>query len=213
MKGHGGRRAASFTSAVLLIIFCFLLGGLVTFGSIGTTQEQAVLREFALRQGQSPDWVITFFQGVSWAGDAAQRSIALIGFALILFWQRRWRTGLIMLIFPAIAGATSSLFKELFARARPDIVPHLDHFGNLSFPSGHATNAAAILILAALLIPARHRGAWLALAVIGAGLVASSRVMLGVHWPSDVVAGFALGLGFAMAGLTAARRWGEMPRR
>mgnify|MGYP003863456065 CR=1 FL=1 len=107
------------------------------------------------------------------------------------------RAALVMVIFPSVAGATSSILKQLYARDRPDIVPHLDTFGNLSFPSGHATNAMAILLLAALLVPARNRSMWLCLALAGAVAVGLSRNLLGVHWPSDVVAGWLWGAGFA----------------
>lgn len=136
----------------------------------------------------------------------------MIGFAIWLFWQKRWRAGLIMLIFPAVAGATSSILKQIFARPRPDIVPHLDSFGNLSFPSGHAANAAAILLLAALIVPSRHRPVWMGLACLVALLIGLSRVLLGVHWPSDVLGGVLWGTGFALAGWAMARKWGDAPR-
>lgn len=117
-----------------------------------------------------------------------------------------------MLVVPALAGATSSILKQVFARARPDVAPHLDNISNLSFPSGHATSAIAILLLAALIMPARQRTLWIGLAVIGAGAIGASRIALGVHWPSDVLGGYLWGTGFAMAGAAAARYWAD-PRR
>lgn len=136
----------------------------------------------------------------------------MIAFSAALLWKKRWRAGLIMLVFPAVAGATSSILKQAFARARPDVVPHLDTFGNLSFPSGHATSAMAILLLAALLIPRHNRAFWIGLAVLGGSLVSVSRLFLGVHWPSDIVSGMMWGTGFALAGATAAKRWGDRAR-
>jgi undecaprenyl-diphosphatase len=92
------------------------------------------------------------------------------------------------------------------------VVPHLDTFGNLSFPSGHATNAMAILLLAALLLPARHRTLWITLAIAGGVAVGLSRNLLGVHWPSDVVAGWLWGAGFALTGYATAKRLGDTKR-
>jgi undecaprenyl-diphosphatase len=117
-----------------------------------------------------------------------------------------------MLVVPALAGATSSILKQIFARARPDVAPHLDSISNLSFPSGHATSAIAILLLAALIMPARQKTLWIALAGIGAGAIGASRVLLGVHWPSDVLGGFLWGTGFALAGVAAARHWPDARR-
>jgi undecaprenyl-diphosphatase len=129
-----------------------------------------------------------------------------------LLWKQRVRAALVMVIFPSVAGATSSILKQLFARARPDVGPHLDTFSNLSFPSGHATNAMAILLLAGLLLPARNRALWIALAIAGGATVGLSRNLLGVHWPIDVVAGWLWGAGFALTGYATARRLGDARR-
>lgn len=200
------------TPALSLWIAALILGGAVTWAGLGQTQEAALLRALALRTGQSPDWHIAAAQAISWAGDAAQRSLIFIGCAAWLFWKKRPRAALIMLVVPALAGATSSILKQVFARPRPDMVPHLDIISNLSFPSGHAASAMAILLLAALLLPTQRKGMWVGLAVLGAGAVGASRLMLGVHWPSDVLGGFLWGLGFALAGSDLARRWAD-PRR
>ena len=88
------------------------------------------------------------------------------------------------------------LLKDWTARVRPDAMGHLVPVDSLAFPSGHAANATLVWLCLALLLPrgARSRAfavwaaVWLALAV---GL---SRIMLGVHWPSDVIGGWAFGL-------------------
>jgi undecaprenyl-diphosphatase len=95
--------------------------------------------------------------------------------------------------------AILNVVKVLVGRERPDI-SRLTGFSGASFPSGHATAAAATYALIALLV-GRGRPRWLrnvlaAGAVAVAVLVAGSRVMLGVHWFTDVLAGLALGWGW-----------------
>lgn len=90
----------------------------------------------------------------------------------------------------------SSAVKHAAGRARPDVGPLVEATG-FSFPSGHATAAAACLLAFALLA-ARGRSRAAQVVIYGvagaaAGAVAASRVMLGVHWLTDVVAGLALG--------------------
>ena len=213
---RAGKRNGAFATSLfpgLALLAAALLIGLATvWFKLGAPVEADALRAIALREGRSSDWVISLFQWVTWSGDAAQRSIVMIGFGAWLLWTQRVRAALVMVIFPSVAGATSSILKQLFARARPDVVPHLDHFSNLSFPSGHATNAMAILLLAALLVPANRRGVWIVLALLGAATVGLSRNLLGVHWPSDVVAGWLWGAGFALTGYATAKRFGVAKR-
>lgn len=93
-----------------------------------------------------------------------------------------------------------NLIKVLVGRSRPDI-NQLVEVADLSFPSGHVTNAAATFAALALLVGRRRRRTVrVALAGGAAGvtaLVASTRVFLGVHWVTDVLAGAALGWGWA----------------
>jgi undecaprenyl-diphosphatase len=112
----------------------------------------------------------------------------------------------------AILGAMclSYLGKDLIARPRPELVPHAVVVITNSFPSGHATGAAATyLTLGALMArfePRRRLKAYLlTLAVIIAVAVGLSRLYLGVHWPTDVLAGWSLGAGWALTCWTIAR--------
>lgn len=212
MTKGGGAFATSLFPGLALMAAALLIGLAVVWFGIGEPVEADALRAMALREGRSPDWLISLFQWVTWGGDASQRSIVMIAAGGWLLWKQRVRAALVMVIFPSVAGATSSILKQVYARARPDVVPHLDTFGNLSFPSGHATNAMAILLLAALLLPSRHRTLWIILAMAGGVTVGLSRNLLGVHWPSDVVAGWLWGAGFALTGYATAKRLGDAKR-
>ena len=96
----------------------------------------------------------------------------------------------------------TTLLKGQFGRVRPQIVPWLDLPTNASFPSGHSSNTMAILLLFALLTGGGWR-TWVAVAA--ALLVGWTRIVLGVHWPSDVLAGWMLGAGVALLAVALAR--------
>jgi membrane-associated phospholipid phosphatase len=121
---------------------------------------------------------------------AASAGVLLVGW-------REWRSASFLIA--AIAGSVVlyQLFKGLVGRPRPPVAVHLVHASGAAFPSGHATDAAAVWAALAVVLAAgrslRARCAIGAAAVIVALVVAFSRVYLGVHWLTDVVAGLALG--------------------
>lgn len=127
-------------------------------------------------------------------------TLAIAGFFAL---QRKWRTLVVLGV--AIPGGlvVSSLLKGAFDRARPDLVPHGSHVYTSSFPSGHSMMAAVTyLTLAALLMRTvqskRIKMYVLSLAILLMLLVGTSRVYLGVHWPTDVLAGWTVGAAWAI---------------
>lgn len=123
-----------------------------------------------------------------------------VGFMLLMSKPR-----LALLTLVAVLGGmtASSLLKQVFARTRPDVVPHGVLVTSASFPSGHAMMAATVyLTLGVLLARTQAKGA-IRLYIIGvstviAVLVGVSRVYLGVHWPTDVLGGWILGAVWAL---------------
>ena len=106
----------------------------------------------------------------------------------------------------------SVLQKHWIARVRPDLEPHLVVVKTSSFPSGHANSSMIFYVTLALILTAGTR--WQRPAVAGAVLlsllIGISRVMLGVHWPSDVVGGWAFGILWVFLTLRLAERlWPE----
>lgn len=193
--------ARSILNVGLLLLFLTLLLGFVV--SFGWTKSLDVrlLKALAMREGDTPATFITVARGLSWLGDAAQRSLIFLVVAAWLVWKKRVRAALVMIVLPVLAAVTTDVLKEAFGRARPDVVPHLGVFGNLSYPSGHASNAASIFILVSLILPSKRPGLQFCLGLAGAALVSLSRLWLGVHWPSDVIGGMMWGAGFAMIAL------------
>ncbi len=111
---------------------------------------------------------------------------------------------MVFLIIAVVGGlVVSTILKMSFNRPRPDIVPHLSAVYTSSFPSGHSMLAATVyLTLGALLarfVPERRFKAYfLIVALILTGLVGVSRVFMGVHYPTDVLAGWVAGLTWAI---------------
>ena len=111
-----------------------------------------------------------------------------------------------VLVAAAVAGGAlaSSLLKAGFDRPRPDLVAHGMAAYQTSFPSGHSMMSAVVYlslgVLLARLLDRRRRQAYVVgVAAVLVLLVGASRVYLGVHWPSDVLAGWAAGVGWAAA--------------
>ena len=97
----------------------------------------------------------------------------------------------------------SALLKDVFQRPRPEIVPHVVYVSNTSFPSGHSMlSAVTYLTLGVLLARSHQRRALKAYSLLIAALlsimVGVTRVYLGVHWPTDVLAGWAAGAVWAL---------------
>ena len=126
-------------------------------------------------------------------------AVTALGAGWLLF-RREWRTTLLLLGITLSGRALIDWQKIWTGRVRPEDQVHLVQVQSLSFPSGHAANATLVWLCLALLLPRSARArtfaiwgaVWLSLAV---GL---SRVVLGVHWPSDVIGGWAFGLFWTM---------------
>lgn len=152
-----------------------------------------------LQAGISPLWLIKTMQIISWIGTGAQRfiMIALLSAALWRYWGAG--AGIAMALTSLLSLFTSEALKGFFGRLRPETLPRLDPVSNFAYPSGHATNAAVVYILFVLLMPKKVHVSWQIMAGFMIFVTGLSRVMLVVHWPTDVLGGWALGSGFAMA--------------
>lgn len=150
-----------------------------------------------------PGWVEEIARDVTALGSMA----ILVGITLAsagYLWMAGKRRSVMLVLVSVGGGITfSTLFKRGFDRPRPDLVPHATGVYTASFPSGHAMMAAVTyLTLAAMLARVQPTTALkvylFALAALITVLVGVSRVYLGVHWPTDVLAGWTAGAAWAL---------------
>lgn len=200
-----------FSAGTSLALGMLLLGLAVKAGYFQGF-DISVSRMLNLQHGRSPEWLISVMWWISWFGGGIQRYImvTLLTFALWRWWG--WGAGLAMGLTTLLSSFASDILKNLYARPRPDLVPHLDLQSSFAYPSGHANNAAVVYILFIMLVPQARHPFWQLTAAGLIVLTGISRIMLGVHWPTDVLGGWMLGAASALfAG--AAIAWREHQRR
>ena len=150
-----------------------------------------------------PPWFEEMMRDITALGGVAVLTLVTISAAIYLLLKKR-KDLLLYLAAAAVTGTVlSNLLKTGFSRPRPDVVPHEIVVYTASFPSGHSLVAAVLyLTLGVLLAEAQARYRIkiyiLAIAVAVTLLVGISRIYLGVHWPSDVLAGWLAGTAWAI---------------
>ena len=197
-----------------------LIAWLVTNGMTDDIDRTVML---AMRDGADPDqaW------GPVWLRESAAEWTALGGYPILVILvgalvigflaAGRRRTALLALASLLAGAALSSGLKLFFSRPRPDLVEHLDRIFTSSFPSAHAmvgtiTFLTIAAMLGTVLISRSLRLYIFAVAALIAILVGVSRVYLGVHWPSDVLAGWAAGIAWSGLAWLLADRFISAPR-
>jgi undecaprenyl-diphosphatase len=192
-----------FRLAVAVVLLACLWLAMLLWGGGGL--DQAIAR--ALYVGDSPALV------------AAARTFTLLGepvflvaasfiVAVGLWWLGKGRFAVAFLLVVLLGRVLSVAQKYWIARARPDLESPLVVVNTSSFPSGHSASSMIFYLALALGLTSdtRWRRSAAAAAILLTFLIGASRVMLGVHWPSDVIGGWSFGLLWVLVTLRPAQR-------
>jgi undecaprenyl-diphosphatase len=200
---------------VTLALVAVVAGGLWTFLEVADAVTEGDVRAFdravllAMREPADPAdplgprWVEEMGRDLTALGGVAVLTLVSVAASLFLWMARRPRAVALLLVAFVGGQALSLLLKRGYARPRPDLVPHESFVYTASFPSGHSMMSAVVyLTLGALLarvLPRRRMKLLVMVCALGATLLTGvSRVYVGVHWPTDVLAGWAIGASWAV---------------
>lgn len=150
-----------------------------------------------------PQWVRDFALDFTSLGSHAIVIFVVVSVGMFLALRRQWRVMALVLAVSMGSIALSTAFKRFVNRDRPDVVPRWHHVTTPSFPSALATVSAAVYLTLGAILAKVVRGRWsraycLALAALVVFLIGLSRVYIGVHYPTDVLGGWAMGFAWAL---------------
>lgn len=163
-----------------------------------------------LHETIGPEWLKSFFMDVTALGGTTNLILITL-ITLGFLWVIRKRRLFLLVLLSVVGGQIfNSALKSLFLRSRPDVVPHLTEVQTPSFPSGHSMMSAVVyltlgMLLSRLVAQSKHRFYIISTAIILTVLIGISRIFLGVHYPTDVLAGWTAGLTWALICLLIAR--------
>ncbi len=202
---------AKGAGALALALFCVLLIAIAQrFGWLDGINV-GLMTLAGEGRDTGPGGTVTMVMRLASAIGGTLGRITLLAVVLApLIWAGYRRSA--MWLAAMMAGGTllNLALKQVFAAPRPDLLPHLDIVHTYSFPSGHS--AGNMMFFGALAMLAGRRGAYWS-AAVAILLIGVSRVWLGVHWPSDVLAGWVEGLGWlAFCAIWLPARGGEQQR-
>ena len=199
----------------LLVLLAMFALGLFMFLRIATevsegetmTMDRAILLGLRVpgRPGEpiGPQWLVKAMTEITALGGGTILTLLTILVAAYLVAARRPATA--AFVVGAVSGGAilSAVLKNFFERPRPELVGHLVSATSASFPSGHAMNSAVTYLTLGTMLAETEDSQAVRIYLIGAAIlltfvVGFSRIYLGVHWPTDVAAGWCVGSVWAL---------------
>lgn len=210
-------RRKAFAAAVVCWAGFALLVWLVSTGRTGAFDKPGLLfwRTGAGLVPKGPKFLLEGVRDLTALGGVLLRNLFALAAVVALLFLRLRREAVLLAATVSGGWLLDAAIKHWVGRPRPEIVPHLTEAGGASFPSGHAFNSAVVYIAIALAFATLSARESVRLTILGAAIVLSltiawSRVWLGVHFPSDVLAGWLGGAGWAFLAAALLQRPAEL---
>lgn len=158
-----------------------------------------------------PTWLLSTMRDLTALGGVTVLTLVAVLAVAFLLTRGRIRQAFYTALATGGGAIFGKILKSLFARERPEVVPHLVEVHSLSFPSGHSMNSAIVYLTLAVMLSRTFEDRRSRIFVIGVAAllvltIGFTRLYLGVHYPTDVLGGWTVGATWALAmGLIATR--------
>jgi undecaprenyl-diphosphatase len=199
MRGFASQWALFVSIAALSVVWLAML-------LFGTGAADRHILELVYAGGHPA--LVTVARVFTFLGEPTMLVGLGVAVAAWLWWRGKPRNALALLLVTLLGRGLAEMQKYEIARVRPALEPHLVAVKTASFPSGHASSSMIVYLTLALVLSGGSN--WRATAATAAIalslLIGLSRIMLGVHWPTDVVGGWAFGLLWVLVALPSAER-------
>ena len=148
-------------------------------------------------QNLENEWLTKFYKMITIIADTYQSVIITILLVALLYIKKYYREALFLTVTMCACSLAMPLLKNIFSRERPNFHKLIEISG-YSFPSGHTTSATTMYLTLAIILLSimkkLNKYFVFSIAVLGIVIIGSSRIYLGVHYPTDVMAGICLGI-------------------
>ncbi len=190
--------------AAIALIVCALAGWL---GGPHAPFDVNLIHALAASRAANPA-ATSLAISLTYIGGAPGMIAILVAVIAVLAFGRRWRQAVVFSGIVLGGRLVVELLKLLVDRPRPSFGPYPVGVSSLSFPSAHSANSMiTFLAIALLVVPARYRVEAVTAAITLSGVVGATRPFLGVHWPSDVIGGWAFGIAWVFTLAKASHYW------
>jgi membrane-associated phospholipid phosphatase len=209
-RTRAARTTAVCAAACLVVLALLGIGVRTAFGP--QLRLDAAVTD-ALYAGDDRSAALDLFLEVLTApGSSWFRFVVFLPVVVVLLRRRAWWTAAWVVVAVVGIGPLTTLLKDLVGRVRPDYAQGGARLDTLSFPSGHSSGIATLVVVGLLLawplLSPRAQRWWVLAGVVLALVVGLSRIWLGVHYPSDVIGGWSFGIAWT---LLTAQVFGVLP--